>query len=599
MLRVVRKIPDKKGALRTQQLLEFKLYRSVNYHSSKGRTVVALGALAFAGGATLTYAKYDSDFRKTLTDYAPFTDTLIKTFLKATILSLLSGSKGKIVELPPEPSEYKAPPPILPVLEKDVKKAATTYSEIRLEKKEKEDEEPKVEIVGDVKPIVSEAIEADSVNLGELEEKIRVSAEEAVNAYNRAIYIIKSYNQDIEYIIDEAVNEVKPSTWDSVKKKAKDKAECVRRAEEKAAEATKDINKLKDLVSRAKKELDLEQKQGSVTEKYWDKVEKARCHFSEELESLFPSIDLTKKEMRVNSEDLDLFKVKQAVEAARKGGGEVLTNAQICEAVDQEKRRLTLCFQQQVLKLRKEAETELREQLKRQSQAFHDHLAEAIRIREQEIERTLARKYDELLESERCRFKMQLSTVIGRLRGLDVAVKDKIDADEAARQAQVLWSACQALLRAIKAGCPGLAWKDQIRPLEPEITAVKRAAAQNDELVSVVINGIPVEAKERGVYPEDALRERFLKVEQVARTVALVPEEGAKLPIHILSYLQSLLYWLDRGDFAQTLKYMNLLKGAPRCVARQWMNETRILLETQQAANTLMAHAASSGLTHL
>lgn len=58
-------------------------------------------------------------------------------------------------------------------------------------------------------------------------------------------------------------------------------------------------------------------------------------------------------------------------------------------------------------------------------------------------------------------------------------------------------------------------------------------------------------------------------------------------------------YWLDRGDFEQTLKYMNLLKGAPRSVARQWMNETRILLETQQAANTLMAHAASSGLTYL
>lgn len=58
-------------------------------------------------------------------------------------------------------------------------------------------------------------------------------------------------------------------------------------------------------------------------------------------------------------------------------------------------------------------------------------------------------------------------------------------------------------------------------------------------------------------------------------------------------------YWLDRGDFAQTLRYMNLLEGAPRCAARQWMHETRILLETQQAANTLMAHAAANGLMYL
>lgn len=43
------------------------------------------------------------------------------------------------------------------------------------------------------------------------------------------------------------------------------------------------------------------------------------------------------------------------------------------------------------------------------------------------------------------------------------------------------------------------------------------------------------------------------------------------------------------------LRYMNLLKGAPRQVACEWMNETRIFLETQQAADTLMAYAAATG----
>lgn len=57
--------------------------------------------------------------------------------------------------------------------------------------------------------------------------------------------------------------------------------------------------------------------------------------------------------------------------------------------------------------------------------------------------------------------------------------------------------------------------------------------------MEAVINGIPQEAKERGVFPEDALRERFLKVEEVARRMALVPAEGARLPIYILSYIQS------------------------------------------------------------
>lgn len=77
-----------------------------------------------------------------------------------------------------------------------------------------------------------------------------MSAEEAVNAYNRAVFILKTYNQDIEYIIDEAVNEIKPETWDEVRRKTRSKHECIRRAQEMADEATRDINKLKEIVSR-------------------------------------------------------------------------------------------------------------------------------------------------------------------------------------------------------------------------------------------------------------------------------------------------------------------------------------------------------------
>ncbi|XP_066253018.1 MICOS complex subunit Mic60 isoform X2 [Euwallacea similis] len=620
-----------------------------------GKLLLTLGALTLAGGATLAYAKYDENFKKTLTTYLPFTEPVLES------IDILSPS----------------------VLYENTKKSlmSTFSSDVQtgLPAGKQVIPDPKEYKVGKPRPSPSST---DSKALGELETKLCKSAEEAVNAYNKAIYVLLSYNRDIEYIVDEAVNEIKPDIWDNIREKTRQKNECLKRANEKAEEATKDVNKLKELVSSpdfdasentkviirnniskvqdditsAKKALDLELKHGSVTEKYWNKVEKARKHFSEELEIMFPNVDISKKKFTIDPVDLDLFilhvyanvlfyqkelakmetvlqsRVDQAVDHARKGGLEPLTVVQICEAVEQEKRRLSTSFQQQVLKLRKEAEQELRMQLKRQSQAFNDHLEEAIKVRESEIERVLSRKFDEHLEEERCRFKKQLSAMVGRLRGLDEAIKARTDADASSKQAQVLWSACQSLLRAIKAGCPGIPWKDQIRPLEPEINAVVGAAAPNDELVSVVVGGIPKEAKERGVFPEDALRERFLKVEKVARTVDLIPAEGAALPIHVLSYLQSVLlikspsaipqaelndekvcfgnlktneilqrarYWLDRGDFAQALKYMNLLKGAPRCVARQWMNETRIFLETQQAANTLMAHAASSGLMYL
>lgn len=110
--------------------------------------------------------------------------------------------------------------------------------------------------------------------------------------------------------------------------------------------------------------------------------------------------------------------------------------------------------------------------------------------------------------------------------------------------------------------------------------------------------------------------------------MALVPAEGASLPVYLLSFIQSALiatpsepiskdeledqefdfskldtydilnrarYWLDRGNLVQTLKYMNLLQGASRKVSNEWLSEARLLLETQQACNVLIAHASANG----
>lgn len=73
--------------------------------------------------------------------------------------------------------------------------------------------------------------------------------------------------------------------------------------------------------------------------------------------------------------------------------------------------------------MRAAAERDLRRQLKLQSEAFKDHLEDEVKTREMEIERELLRKFDEKLEAERCKYKIQLSAIMGRLRGLDQAFK--------------------------------------------------------------------------------------------------------------------------------------------------------------------------------
>lgn len=66
-------------------------------------------------------------------------------------------------------------------------------------------------------------------------------------------------------------------------------------------------------------------------------------------------------------------------------------------------------------------------------------------------------------------------------------------------------------------------------------------STEKDELVNVILDTLPEKAKARGVYPENAIRERFLKVERLARQLALVPEKDASIVTYVLSYLQSVL----------------------------------------------------------
>lgn len=121
-----------------------------------------------------------------------------------------------------------------------------------------------------------------------------------------------------------------------------------------------------------------------------------------------------------------------------------------------------------------------------------------------------------------------------------VHLTERSDAEKSAYQAQSLWAACQTLWSSVREGQPGKSWRDALRPLKNEIKAVG-SSAEGDELVAVVLNTLPETARERGVFPEEALRERFVNVDKVARRLALVPAGGASLPVYLLSFIQGAL----------------------------------------------------------
>lgn len=528
---------------------------------------------------------------------------------------------------------------------------------------------------------VSKPVEEVPKSISDLERQIDVAAATAIKEYGKAVQVLKEYTNEVKRVVDESVDKLDSSSWVLLRNRTSARDTALKAAEDAADEARENIEKLHRLLDsreikcsdelkdkareniaaylehlkKAKEDVYKARNLASSGEKYWKKVETARNFFIDEIESLFPGINLAEKKMDLSKEDLDLFivhaftqvvahqkelqklqiegdqQLKRALEAVRGTDQSEAVKAQLEYEIAKEKRELNLRNQKKLLAIRAELERNLRAQMKRQSEAHTDHLNDALSQKEVEMKRKFQRELDEKITTEQAAYKLQLAAMLGKLKGMDAALKGRADAEKSAHQAQALWGACQSLWSSIRSGQPGKSWREQLRPLNDEISAVARAA-EGDELVGVVLKALPEAAKNRGVYPEDALRERFIKVEEVSRRLALVPAEGARLPMYFLSFLQAALiakpdvpiskdeledkpfdfskldtydilnrarYWLDRGDLVKTVQYMNLLQGASRKAAMDWLNEARLLLETQQAASTLMAHAASSGVRFL
>jgi len=190
--------------------------------------------------------------------------------------------------------------------------------------------------------------------------------------------------------------------------------------------------------------------------------------------------------------------------------------------------------------------------------------------------------------------------------------------------ARELWVASRTLLSVMKDGHSVSAAKNELMPIHAELSAVRDAGSEYP-IVHVALSTVSSQAFDRGVYTPDALRHRFDRVRRVARRVAMIDETSGTLSRYILSYIQSFFVLrssvacdsddvsemsvfalldnaancLKYGDIEQAVRYVNQLRGEPRRVASEWLDEARILLETRQATELILAFASANGLGSL
>ncbi|XP_018358670.1 PREDICTED: MICOS complex subunit Mic60, partial [Trachymyrmex cornetzi] len=628
--------------------------------------LITLGAVTIGTLGILTYVKGNPKVRATLEGWIPGTDETIRVIFQEDknssyldfVLTFFETVKQTILGMfikeasEPEPGqtriqytkivEYIPPKPAFkPLADQKEAPINKNYAEIRVSK----DKGEKVDVVAEKPASPAKTVRDESIpqNLIELETYCGEAAGKAIAAYQKAVYALQEYNQDVAKVIESAGTTVSGVIWQRLKEATEKRKQTVQQAEEHAKDALdslkrmynsidepvleaaahmktaakRNIRKIMDDVDEAKKKYTNELQSGNVAERYWKQVQTARENFNEELHILFPNINIHDKKLSVSEEAFDLFvlhmyhkvnnlqkeleklrtinetKVKAALRTAGEDATQEKLDALICLEVNRERLELEDKHAKELLSEQKKFNDEMRRQLKLQSEIHADHLREAILAKEQETQRTLQRALYDQADADSIKYKTQLAEVVGRSRAVTAALKARMEEEKGASNVQILWAACQTLARTVKAIQSGAPKDKVIKPLEPEIKAICKAAPKEDPLVRAAIQTIPEEAAKRGVFPEDTLRERFLKVESVARRLAMVPEGGAALPIYLLSYLQSFLiiktansipkreledepidvdslntydilqrarYWLDRGDFKMTLRYMNLLK---------------------------------------
>lgn len=71
--------------------------------------------------------------------------------------------------------------------------------------------------------------------------------------------------------------------------------------------ARRNVKKILDDVDEAKRKYNEEMHSGNISERYWQQVKTARENFDEELQILFPNINIHEKKLSVRKEAFDLF----------------------------------------------------------------------------------------------------------------------------------------------------------------------------------------------------------------------------------------------------------------------------------------------------
>jgi mitofilin len=254
------------------------------------------------------------------------------------------------------------------------------------------------------------------------------------------------------------------------------------------------------------------------------------------------------------------------------------------------------------------------------------HVTEELQNQYDDMQGLFQEQMNKHLQSQKQGFYEDLAISISKLNEFEQILNSRLQLDKSEKKARTLWSLCQTLKDALKSENHF----DRPIPLKERFAAFDALAKQFEDnpLIRNVLATINEQSIQHGVYSEDSLVERFKKVNQSCRRVALIGDQPASIYQYLLSYVQSVLLFdsvktplcpgelkgirqvdptkwdchailarvnacLAERNLEQAVRYSNQLRGAARKVAMDWVRDARLHLELKQALEVIQTEAAA------
>jgi len=520
-----------------------------------------------------------------------------------------------------------------------------------------------------------------STLVSELQSKATEAVNQAVEAQDIAAAAIKKH-VDMVFKSMEMIYEpgVTPATvWEPVFQATQKKVEAVLDADAKAKEARLAVAQLKETVAlglktnesvsspelitldenvartlysleMAKGRVDAAHSEAKILDEYRSLVDTARKNLQLELSSIRPDLtaSMQNEGAKLGEEELNILMAHAywKITALQKelAKQQSLEQQRLRIALEQQRKedvvsmeaRLRVELERQYYELKaqyghdiamheKVLSDQFMQQLKRQAGAHIDHLNEMLNVQQEELTRRHGGEREAQLAELRTNHLTEISKLHGMAIGVQDAVMQRAEKDKAGKEMSQLWIAAHSLINCLHDNTTThLPWEDQRQSLSQAVQALTNSTNNSDEFTRCIIESIPKTAVTNGVLPQGAIKERFHKVEQVCRRVALIDENGGSLIRYALSYLQSVLagspeirsqvsedetidlgklntfdilartkYHLEKDNLQDALRFMNLLRGEPHHVAEDWLKDLRLHLEASQAARAVLAYASA------